>query len=55
MCFRNYGLQKKWLDKFLKSQVPEDPLTANVANGQKLCLNLNDSNFTIFIDHCEGN
>ena len=55
MYFRNCGHRKTWLDKCLKSQVPEDSLTGNVVNGPKVCLNLNDSNFIIFIDHCEGN
>ena len=34
---------------------PFDPLTSNMVNGPKHCWNLNQSNFTIFIDLCEGN
>ena len=49
------GLPKTWLDKCLKSPVSEDFLAGNVVNRLKHCLNLNDSNFTIFIDYCEGN
>ena len=44
-----------WLDKCLESRVSEDPLTSNMVNGPKLCWNLNDSTFTVFIDACEGN
>ena len=35
MYFRNYGLQKSWLDKRLKSTVSEDPSTSNLLNGHK--------------------
>ena len=55
MYFRNYGLRKTGLDKSLKSPVSEDPSTGNMVNGQKQCCNLNDSTFTTFIYHCEGN
>ena len=55
MYFRNYGPRKTWLGKCLKSPVLEEPLTSNVINGPKHCFNLNDSTFTKFIDHCEGN
>ena len=55
MFFRNYGLGKMWLDKCLNSPVSEDHLTGNVVNGAKHLFNLNNSTFTIFIDHCEGN
>ena len=53
MDFRNYGLQKTWLDNCLKSPVSEDPLTSNMVNGPNHCWNLNDTTFTGFIDHCE--
>ena len=43
--------EKQWL----KSHVSEDPSTSNMVNPPKLCWNLNDSTFTIYIDHCEGN
>ena len=55
MYIRNCGLQKTWLNKCLKSPVSDDHLTGDVVNGSKNCFNLNDSTFTIFIDHCEGN
>ena len=55
MYFRNYGLRKTWLDKSLKSPVSEEPLTGNVVNGPKHSLNLDESTFNIFIDHCEVN
>ena len=32
-----------------------DGSTSNMENSPKHCGNLNDSTFTIFIDHCEGN
>ena len=43
------------LSKCLKSPVSEDPSTSDMVNGPKLCWNLNDSTFTIFIDLCENN
>ena len=52
--FSNLRLQKMWLDKCLKSPNSEDPLTSDMLNGPKHCWNLNDNNFTIFIDPCEG-
>ena len=55
MYFRNPGLQETWLDRCLKSIVSEDPLTGKVVNGSKHCFNQDNSIFTIFIDHCEGN
>ena len=55
MYFRNYGLRKTWLDKCLRSPISEKPLTGNVVNGPIHCFNLNDSTFTIFIDHFDGN
>ena len=55
MYFRNYGLPKTSLDQCLKCPVSEDPLKSNMVNALKLCSNLKDTCFTIFIDHCEGN
>ena len=55
MYFPKYRLRKTWLDKCLKSRVSEDPSTDNMANGSKHCCNLNDSTFTIIINHCETN
>ena len=37
MYFRNYGLQKTWLDQCLKSLVSEDPPKSNMVNGSKHC------------------
>ena len=55
MCFGNYGLPKTWLDKCVKSPVSEDPSKSNMVNAPKNCSDLNDSPFTIFIDHWEAN
>ena len=53
MYFRNYGLQKTWLDKCLKSPISEDTSTGNMLTELKRPFNLNDSTFTIFGDHCQ--
>ena len=55
MYFWNFGLRKMLLDICLKSPVSEDPWRNNKVNGPNQCWNLNDGNFTIFIDHCEEN
>ena len=55
MYFRNYGLQKTLLHKYLESPLAEDPLTSNTVNGPKDSSNLHDTTFTIFIDQREGN
>ena len=47
-------LQKTWLDQCLKSLVSDDPSKSNLGNALKICSNLKDTSFTIFIDHCEG-
>ena len=52
---RNYGLQKSWLYRCLKSPVSRDLSESNMANGPKDCWNLHGSTFTIFINHCEYN
>ena len=54
MYFRTYGLRNMWLDKCLKIQVSKDSFTRSMVNGSKLCWNLNNSTFTIFINSCEG-
>ena len=54
MYFRKYRFPKTWLYKWLKNRVSEDPQTDNVANLSKHSWNLNDSTFTIFINHWEG-
>ena len=55
MYFRNLGLRKTCLDKYLKSRVIGVPSTDDMANGLKHCFNLNDRTFPIFINHFEGN
>ena len=55
MYCRNYELPKSWLDKCLKSSILDKPLTSNLVNGPKHCYTLDDSTFTMFIDHCESN
>ena len=55
MYFRNYRLQKTHLDICLKSAALQHLLTSNMVNAPEHCSNLNDANFTIFIDYCEGN
>ena len=37
MYFRNYELQKTFLDKCLKSRFSEDLWTSNMVNGIKKC------------------
>ena len=54
MYFQNYGFRKTLLDKCQKSRISEDPLTSIMVNGIKQCENLNDTTFTIFIDHWEN-
>ena len=51
MYLRKYELQKKFLDKCVKSRVSEDPSTSNMVNGIKQCWYGNDTTFTMFIDH----
>ena len=55
MYFGNYGLRKQWLDKCLKSPVSGHPLKSNMVKGSKLCLNLNHTTLSIFIDQCADN
>ena len=55
MHFQNYGLQKTWLDKCLRSPVSDNPLRENLVNGSNHCFDLNDKIFTRSIDHCERN
>ena len=52
--FPENWLQKKWLDKGLKGPVSEDSQKNNMANGSKLCWNLNGSTSKIFINHFKG-
>ena len=46
---------KNVVNKYLKSPVSEDPFAGNMVKEPKHCCNLNESTFTIFVDHCEGN
>ena len=55
MYFRNYGLRKTCLNKSLKNPVSEDTPPSGMVNGKKQCSNLEDTTFSIIIDHCEGN
>ena len=55
MDLGNYGLQKMWLDIFLKSPVSKETLTSNMVNGPNDCCDLNGSTVTLFSDHLEGN
>ena len=53
MYFQNYGLQKTWLDKGVKSPGSEHTSTANMLKSTKHALNLHGSSFIIFVHHCE--
>ena len=55
MYFRNYGVRKTWLDKYLKSPFSEDPLTSNIVSGVRHCGKLNNSTVTISIYPSEEN
>ena len=50
MYFRNYGLPKTPLKKYLKSAVSHYALTSNIVNALKHCSNLQSLAFTIIID-----
>ena len=54
MFFWTYGIQQRWLDKWLKTPAPEDRSTRKMINGPKNCSKLNGSTITRFIDPCEG-
>ena len=54
MYFRNYGLPKAWLGKYLKSAVLQYPSTSNMVNALKHCSDLHGGTFTILINRCEG-
>ena len=43
------------LDKFLRSPVSDDLSTSIMVNRPKPCWNVEESTFTIFVDHSEGN
>ena len=51
MYFRNYGLAKRRLDKYLKSAVSQYPSTSNMVKALKHLSNYHGGTFIIFIDH----
>ena len=51
MYFRNYGLARTWIGKYLKSAVLQYPSTSNMINALNHCPNHRGGTFTIFIDH----
>ena len=53
--FKQYGLQKMWLDKCLKSFVSEHHSTVNILKGRKQLWNLHDSTFIKFLHQYEQN
>ena len=55
MYSRNYGLRKTCLNKNVKDPVSKDTPTSGMVNRKKHCGNLEDTTFSIVIDHCEGN
>ena len=55
MYFENYGLRKTCLNKSVKNPVSGDIPTSGMVNGKKHCWNLEDTTFSIVIDHGEGN
>ena len=54
MYFRNYGLPKAGLDKYLKSDVSQFPSTGNTRNALKHISNRHGGTFTIFIENSKG-
>ena len=54
MYFRNYGLQKTWLDECLKRPVSEHFLTVHMLKAPKDCGKVHNSIFVIFSHHYEG-
>ena len=64
MCFKNYGLQKIWLDKCLKRPVSEhlstvnmlkrvNPSIVNMLKRPKRYMNLHETSFVIIFHHSE--
>ena len=54
MYFRNYGLAKKGLDKYLKSAISQSPVTSTMVNTPKHLSNYHGGTFIILIDHRSG-
>ena len=53
--FPKLGTPKDKLDLCLITPVSENSLKSNMVIGLKDWRNMNDSTFTMFIHHCEGN
>ena len=51
MYFRDHGLAKKSLDKYLKSALSQYPLTRNMVKSLKHLSNYDSATFIILIDH----
>ena len=51
MYFKNYGLAKKGLDKYLKSDFSQYSSTSNMVKALKRISNHHCSTFIILIDH----
>ena len=51
MYFRNYGLVKKGLDKYVKSAISQYPSARNMVNMPKHLSNYHSGTFIILIDH----
>ena len=51
MYFRNYGLPKWRLEKYLKSAISQYPLTRKMIKALKHISNQKDGTFIILIDH----
>ena len=54
MYFRNYGLAKKGLDKYLKSAISQYPSTSNMVNTPKHLSNYRSGIFIKLIEHRSG-
>ena len=52
--FPEVPIPKNMLDKCLKGHVSEDHYTGKTANESKIFITLNDSTFTVIINHCGG-
>ena len=55
MYIGNHGLRETCLNKSLKNPVSEDTLASGMVNGKKHCWNLEDTTFSMVIDHCKRN
>ena len=51
MHFRNYGLAKKGLDKYLKSAISQNRSTSNMVKMQEHLPNFHGGTFITLIDH----